>query len=89
MYLHRYKQIRGRGGIYALSWHVFAYICANTPTSVLKKNLTFPNYKFGKGKYAFHPVKLSRYAEKMILSEIPKFNEGGDPYELGQRPSHP
>ena len=58
------------------------YICANTRTSVLKRNLTFPNYKFGKGQYAFHPIKLSRYAEKMIPSEIPKFNEGGDLYEL-------
>ena len=30
---------------------LFVYNCANTHTSVLK-NLTFPNYKFGKGKYA-------------------------------------
>ena len=28
------------------------------------KNLTFPNYKFGKGNYAFYPIKLSHFAEK-------------------------
>ena len=42
---------------------LFVYNCANTHTSVLK-NLTFPNYKFGKGNYAFYPIKLSRFAEK-------------------------
>ena len=39
------------------------YTSATTCTSALK-NLTFPNYKFGKGKYAFYPIKLSRFAEK-------------------------
>ena len=29
------------------------------------KNLIFPNYKFGKGQYAFYPVKLYRFAEKI------------------------
>ena len=27
------------------------------------KNLTFPNYEFGKGQYAFYPIK-SRFSEK-------------------------
>ena len=31
----------------------------NTCTS-----LTFPNYEFGKGQYAFCPIKLSSFAEK-------------------------
>ena len=43
--------------------HVFVYNSANTHTSVLKK-LTFPNEEFGKGQYAFYPIKLSRFAEK-------------------------
>ena len=43
--------------------HVFVYNSANTHTSVLKK-LTFPNEEFGKGQYAFDPIKLSRFAEK-------------------------
>ena len=29
------------------------------------ETLTFPNYKFGKGQYAFYPIKLSRFAEKI------------------------
>ena len=41
--------------------HAFAYNCANTCTSALKK---FDCYKFGIGQYAFYPVKLSRFAEK-------------------------
>ena len=44
--------------------HVFAYICANARTGVLKKNLTFFSYDFGKGEYTFYPVKLSRFAKK-------------------------
>ena len=36
---------------------------AITPMSALK-NLTFPNYKSGKGQYVFYPVKLSIFAEK-------------------------
>ena len=43
---------------------------ANTRTSVLK-NLTFPNHEFGKGQYAFYPMKLFRPAE------IPKFHKAG------------
>ena len=27
------------------------------------KNMTFPNYKFGKVQYAFYPIKLSRFAQ--------------------------
>ena len=62
--------------------HIFAYICANKCTSALK-NLTFPNYKFGKGQNAIYPVLLSRFAEeKNSSSEIPEFHtltnwEGG------------
>ena len=44
---------------------VFAFNRANTRTSVLK-NLTFPNYEFGKGPYAFYPMKLSRFRVKKI-----------------------
>ena len=44
-------------------YQVFGYICANACMSALK-NFTSPNYKFGKGQYAFYPVKLSRFAEK-------------------------
>ena len=43
--------------------HVFGYICATTRMSALK-NLTFPNYKCGKGLYTFYPIKLSCFAEK-------------------------
>ena len=33
---------------------------------------TFPNYKFGKGQYAFYPVKLYRFAEKkQVFLQIP------------------
>ena len=39
------------------------YTSATTCTSALK-NLTFPNYKFGKGQYAFHPIKSSRSPKK-------------------------
>ena len=29
------------------------------------EKLDFQNFKFGKGQYAFHPVKLSRFDEKV------------------------
>ena len=58
------------------SCHVFAYISENTRTCALK-NLTFPNYKFGKGYYAFHSIKLYCFAGK---------NKVCRKYELGWRP---
>ena len=33
------------------------------------KNLTFPNYEFGKGKYAFYSIKLSRLAENKVCQK--------------------
>ena len=53
---------RGGGGIVP-PCHVFVYNWLYTHTSVLK-NLTFPLHEFGKGQYAFYPMKLSRFAEK-------------------------
>ena len=46
--------------------HVFAYNCANTRMSALKKLFPLGNYEFGKEYYAFYPMKLSRFAEKKI-----------------------
>ena len=43
------------GGIVPSS-HVFAFNWTNTRTRVLK-NLAFPNYEYGKGQYAFNPLK--------------------------------
>ena len=40
------------------------------------KKWTFPNYEFGKGQYAFYPMKLSLSAEKIKFG-IPKFNREG------------
>ena len=65
--------------------HVFAYVSANTHTSWLKKNLTFPNYKFGNGQYAFYHIKLSRFAEKNEVGQKYQNFIRGDPYQLGQR----
>ena len=65
--------------------HVFVYNRANTHTSVLKK-LTFPNEEFGKGQYAFYPIKLSRFAEKNEVYQKYQNFIRGDPYELGRRP---
>ena len=48
------------------SCHVFAYISANTRTCALK-NLTFPNYKFRKGQYAFSHKVISICEEKNKL----------------------
>ena len=45
------------------------------------KNLTFPNYKFGKGNYAFYPIKLSRFAEKNEVRQKYQDFIRGDPYE--------
>ena len=39
---------------------------------------TFPNYDFGKGQYAFYPVKLSRFAEKnKVRLKYQNFMKGG------------
>ena len=69
--------------------HINAYICANARTSALK-NLTFPNFEFGIGHYAFYPMKLSRFAEKKYSSsEIPKFHKGGPLQTIqGGHPDH-
>ena len=48
------------------SCHVFAYISENTRTCALK-NLTFPNYKFRKGQYAFSHKVISICEEKNKL----------------------
>ena len=53
---------------------------------LVEKNLTFPNYKFGKGQYPFYPIKLSRFAEKNEVGQKYQNFIRGDPYELGQRP---
>ena len=69
--------------------HVTAYICANTCTSALKKNLIFTNYKYGKGQCAFYPVKLSPFAEKnRVWRRYLKFIRG-DPCNLSWRPLQP
>ena len=34
-------------------------------STTLGLSLTFPNYEFGKGQYAFYTMKLSRFAKKM------------------------
>ena len=53
------------------------------------KNLTFPNYEFGIGHYAFYPMKFSRFAEKKYSSsEIPKFHKRG-PLKTGLNASQP
>ena len=52
------------GGTLCPPCHVFVYNGANTRTSVLK-NLILPNYEFGKGQYAFYPMKLLRFSEKI------------------------
>ena len=49
---------------------------------------TFPNYKFGKGQYAFYPMKLSRFCEKKSSSEIPKYHKAG-PLQTGSNASRP
>ena len=59
---------REGGGIYAPPPHTCNYT-----------NLTFPNYKFGKGQYVFYPVMLSIFAgKKWSLSEIPKLQTGSN-----------
>ena len=50
--------------------------------------MTFPNYKFGKGQYAFYPVKLFRFAEKIEFVGSTEIHKG-DPYDLGRRPLQP
>ena len=55
----------------------YLYIYLQIHVRVRWKNLTFPNYKFGKGQYAFYPVKLSRFAEKnKVCGKYPKFIMG-------------
>ena len=41
---------------------------------------------YGKGQYAFYPIKSSRFAEKNDVRQKYQNVIRGDPYELGQRP---
>ena len=78
----------GGGAYMPPSGHVFAHMFANI-VQARWKNLTSPNYKFGKGQFAFYPVKLSRFAEKNdVCQKHPNFL-GGDSYVLGRRPLRP
>ena len=48
--------------------------------------MTFPNYKFGKGQYAFYRIKLSLFAEKNEIRQKYHNFIRGVPDELGWRP---
>ena len=61
--------------------HVFVYNSANTHTSVLKK-LTFPNEEFGKGQYAFYPMKYIVLPRKNEVRQKYQNFIRGDPYGL-------
>ena len=50
------------------------------------KKFAFPNYEFGKGQYAFYPVKLSRLGEKKKVCQKYQIFIRRDPYNLGQTP---
>ena len=53
------------------------------------KNLTFPNYEFGKGQYAFYPMKISCFGEeriKFVRNAI--FHKAG-PLQIGWNASRP
>ena len=67
------------------SCHVFAYNGANTRMTVLKKNLTSPNYEFGKGQYAFYPINLVAAKKNKVRQKYQNFMKR-DPYKLGQIP---
>ena len=86
----RVNPIRPRGGGFICPPPaMFLHISLQIHVQARWKNLTSPNYKFGRGQYAFYPVKLSRFAEKKwCSSETPEFLRG-DPYELGRRPLQP
>ena len=62
---------------------VFACSHANTRRSVLKKL----EIEFGKGQYAFYPIKLSRFSEKKnkVRQNYQNFIRR-DPYKMGQTP---
>ena len=55
----------------------------------VERNLTFLNNKFGKGQYAFYPVKSSRFAEKNKGCRKYQNFIRGDSFELGRRPLQP
>ena len=67
------KPIKTRGGGKCAPLAPVTYLCITIQIHErAEKNLTFPNYEFGKGRYAFYPMKLSRFANKKYsLSEIP------------------
>ena len=55
--------------VYVVYGQIHARVC--------RKNLTYPNFYFGKWHYAFYPMKLSLFAEKKSSSQIPKIHKGG------------
>ena len=44
-------------------------------STTLGLSLTFPNYEFGKGQYAYYPVKQSRFDEKIKLVGNTQFHK--------------
>ena len=81
-YSHLLTLLQDGGGAYMPPCHVFAYICANTRTSVLKK-LDFSQLWVWKRAVHFLPSKVISFRwEKKSSSEIPKFHKGG-PLRIG------
>ena len=54
----------GGGGAHCAPPVTYLRITVQIHVRALRKNLTFPNYEFGIGHYAFYPMKLSRFAKK-------------------------
>ena len=77
------------GGAYMPPCHVFAYICANTCTSGLKKTWHFPIISLEKSSVLFTPYNyLVLQKRNKVWRKFPKFIRG-EPYNLGWRPHQP
>ena len=81
--LTSFNPIRTGGGSWSWSWPLQIHVRARW------KKLNFSNHKFGKGQYAFHPMRLSRYAEKNVVCQKYHNFISGDPDKLDRRPLWP
>ena len=61
---HSFNPIRTGGGEEYIPLPCICVCFCNYTYERIEKNLTLPDYKFGKGQYAFYPKKLSRFAGK-------------------------
>ena len=81
-----FNPIKTRGGGHCAPPVTYLRVTVQIHVRACWKNLTFPNYEFGKGPYAFYPIKLSHSRGRNKACQKYQNFMRQDPYKLGRTP---